>query len=156
MLPVFPAMAIAVAALWLFLFEEISKLKIKKVFSVVLTAVLAAFLILNLALAFFNVKSYLVITKNRSQFSAFITSESVKNELTHDTKTIVSSKMNLQSNFFYLKRLLNNNFVFSSVMPCALRDDERIMIKTDDLKQYLETCPERKLIVHYADYALVR
>jgi hypothetical protein len=153
-LPVFPAMALIVSSFWLMLLEAVSKIKFGKTLSVVLVA----FLTLNIILAFFNVKYSLVIYRNRNLFPVFVNQESIKKELESLDVLLVGANLRTQSNFFYLKRLLGDRFVFSSELYCNLNDKQRMLLKADAnlVRKFLESCPQREVSGHYEDYFLIK
>ncbi len=153
-LPVFPAMALIVSSFWLMLLGAVSKIKFRKTLSVVLVA----FLTLNIILAFFNVKYSFVIYRNRNLFPVFINQESIKKELESLDVLLVGANLRTQGNFFYLKRLLDDRFVFSSKLYCNLNDKQRMLLKADAnlMRKFLESCPQREVSEHYEDYFLIK
>ena len=156
MLPAFPVMAIIISSFLLTLLEIVSKLRFGKF----LSTVLLTFIILNIALALFNVRYYLLrnVQQNREHLSFFINQETVKEELESLDILIVGDNLGTQSNNFYLKRLLDDRFVFSSTLYCALTDKQRMLLKaeTDFVRYILEKCPEREVSKRYGGYVLIK
>lgn len=153
-LPTFPVMALIVASFWIMLLEKVSKAR----FSRTLSFVLVSFLIFNIVLALLNVKYYLYTYENRNQLPRFINQESIKKELESLDVLLVSNNLGTQSNLFYLKRLLDDRFVFSSTLYCLLNNKHGMLIKADAnfVRKLLESCPERKISGSYEDYFLIR
>src|SRR3989338_290884 len=154
MLPAFPAMAIIVSLFYTMFLETASKSKSGKI----LSACLIVFIVLIIAVAFFYVRSFFYKHQDRDHLSFVIKQKSIEKELLLSDMVVVSSNLGTQSNLFYLKRLLNDRFVFSSNIPCELNNKQLLLVKAETIfiSKYLEVCPERKISERYHDYVLIK
>ena len=154
MLPAFPAMVIIISLFYATLLETVFKLKFGKILSVALVA----FVILIIVTSFFYVRSFFYKHQDRDHLSFVIKEESIKKELLSSDMVVVSSNLKSQSNFFYLKRLLNGRFIFSSNISCNLNNKEILLVKAEAtfIDKFLEVCPERRVSERYQDYVLIK
>jgi len=149
-LPLFPIMAIIVAISWAVVWEKFSELKFNKI----LLSVLTIFMIINIASGVLNADVYFN-TQNvtrKNDFSYLINQELVKKDLLSSDvivhKTVIAQN---QSNLFYLKKLLNDNFIIGSEILCDLNQNTLWIVSIDmgSLRGFTEHCPDRKIIAAY-------